>query len=66
MITGIKPNVIKERRYSVLETYTLLGINRKTLMKYTERQQIIPIVHSANNRLYYTGEEILRFWNAVS
>lgn len=66
MITGIKPNVTKERRYSVPETYTLLGINRKTLMKYTERQQIIPIIHSANNRMYYTGEEILRFWNAVS
>lgn len=66
MITGVKPNVIMGQRYSVPETYTILGINRKTLMKYTERQQIIPVIHSANNRLYYTGEEILRFWNAVS
>lgn len=66
MITGIKPNVNKEQRYSVPETYTLLGINRKTLVKYTKLQKIVPIIHSANNRLYYTGEEILRFWNEVS
>lgn len=63
MLCGSKPDVINDRRYTVKETSALLGIHRNTLTKYTTQGLIFPIMHKADNRLYYLGKEIIRFWN---
>lgn len=65
MITGQRPDVSAERRYTIAETCSILGIHRHTLTKYTEQGLISALLHKAGGRMYYTGKEIIRFWNAV-
>lgn len=66
MITGSRPQVNKEDRYSATDTCKILGIHRHTLERYTKKGAILPIIHIDSNRFYYTGEEILRFWNTIA
>ena len=65
MLTGSRPDVERDRRYTIAETCKSLGIHRNTLSKYAEDHLIVPVLHSATNRQYYTGAEIIRFWEST-
>lgn len=64
MITPIEPRISESGRYSVTQTCAILGINRKTLQKYTERALIKCGYRRTNYRKFYLGREIVRFWRA--
>ncbi|MBQ0054281.1 MAG: helix-turn-helix domain-containing protein [Bacteroidales bacterium] len=66
MLTGIFPNAVKGRRYSIKETAELLGIHRNTLRKYTDAQLIHATQHIAGRQLSYDGMEINRFWKQTA
>lgn len=66
MLTGIYPDAVPGRRYSIGNTAKLLGIHRNTLRKYTEAQEIHAIQHSVGRRLFYTGREINEFWSRTT
>ena len=59
----VAPNVSPAGKYSIGETCKLLGIDRHTLLKYTNIGRIKCQHNTVNYRKYYTGYEILRFWN---
>lgn len=64
MLTG-KLSVERDRRYSVKETATLLGISRSTLDKLAKRGEITPNIHKPTRSLFYLGKEIERFYNCT-
>ena len=63
-MVSIRPNANPAGRYSVNETCELLGIHRNTLRRYTDAGEIRCDFRSTF-RKFYTGLEIVRFWNAV-
>ena len=64
MLNG-KISVEKDRRYSVKETCSILGMNSKTLRKYTRAGEIHSAVHAPSGRIFYTGAEIDRFFKCT-
>lgn len=64
-ITCNEPQVNINSRYSINETCELLGITRKTLLKYTLYGLIKCGYRKATMRKFYTGLEITRFWRAA-
>ena len=64
MLNG-KISVEKDRRYSVKETCSILGMSNKTLRKYTKAGDITAGVHAPSGRIFYTGAEIDRFFKCT-
>lgn len=62
-MTGIQPNVRPAGRYTINETCELLGIHRNTLRRYSANGLIRYNIHKSTMGKFYTGLEILRFWN---
>lgn len=54
-----------QRRYSVKEAASILGMSRKTLTKYTKTQDIKATVHAPTRRVYYLGRDIEKFFNTT-
>lgn len=59
-----KPEIADSARYGVGETAALLGINRRTLYKHTEEGRIRKRFRRVNNRPFYLGSDIKRYWEA--
>lgn len=64
MITSEEPKVAINKRYSISEAACLLGIDRKTLRKYTAAGYIRCGIHKYNMKKFYTGYDIKAFWVA--
>ncbi len=60
-----QPKVSPTGRYSTKQVCELLGIHRNTLRVYTLNGAIRCVVRRESMRKFYTGTEILRFWNSV-
>lgn len=64
-MTNERPNVALEGRYSINEVTAILGINRSTLRRYTDRGLIKCGRWRTNGRPFYTGRAVLQLWMAV-
>lgn len=64
-ITYDEPVVNVTSRYDINQTCKLLGISRKTLLKYTKYGLIRCGFRKETMKKFYTGLEILRFWRAA-
>lgn len=65
-MTCEQPNVVLDGRYSIKDTCSILGICRETLFRYTHVTGDIRCGiarRGGRERKFYTGKEILRFWN---
>lgn len=62
MLTNEPPKVNANGRYTVMQTANALGIDRKTLLKYTNSLAIRCAIRKATGRKFYYGKEIIRFW----
>ena len=60
-----EPDVIATSRYSINETCALLGITRKTLLKYTRCGMIDCGFRKTTLKKFYTGLAILNFWKGI-
>lgn len=63
-LTCNEPQVCNTSRYSINETCNLLGITRKTLLKYTVAGLINCGYRKATMKKFYTGQSIMKFWQA--
>ena len=61
-MTETKPNIDPAGRYTIAKTCELLGIDRSTLHRHTKKGNIKVHFRKCNNRPYYTGLDILKFW----
>jgi len=59
-----EPKVTPTSRYSVDEASLLLGVNKRTLYRYTVQGKIRCGFRRASGRRFYFGSEILRCWKA--
>ena len=62
MLIG-KPQIERDRLYSIQETCDLLGMCRKTLRKYTQSGDLPMQVHPATGKMRYLGAKIEQFFN---
>ena len=53
-----RPNVINEELYTIPETCLALGIDRRTLRRYTSAGSIVCHIRKADNRIVYYGYDI--------
>ena len=58
-----QPKVQPNSRYTVTETCKLLGIDRNSLLKYTQSGRIKSGVRKSTAKKFYLGSEIINFWN---
>lgn len=61
-MTETKPNIDPAGRYTIAKTCELLGIDRSTLHRHTKKGNIKVHFRKCNNRPFYTGMDILKFW----
>ena len=61
-MTETKPNIAPAGRYTIAKTCELLGIDRSTLHRHTKKGNIKVHFRKCNNRPFYTGLDILKFW----
>ena len=61
-MTETKPNSDPAGRYTIAKTCELLGIDRRTLHRHTKKGNIKVHFRKCNNRPFYTGLDILKFW----
>lgn len=61
-MTETKPNVEPAGRYTIAKTCEILGIDRTTLYRHTKNGNIKVHFRKCNNRPFYTGLDILKFW----
>lgn len=61
-MTETKPNIDPAGRYTIANTCELLGIDRSTLHRHTKKGNIKVHFRKCNNRPFYTGMDILKFW----
>lgn len=64
-MTTDPPKVNSKGMYNVSQTAKLLGIDRKTVYRYTESGDLQSVRRACTSgRRSYLGSEILRFWGA--
>lgn len=59
---SIEPNITATGRYTIGEAADALGVHRNTLRRYALAGAIKFGIRRTNNRMFFTGAEILRFW----
>ena len=64
-MTETKPNVSPAGRYTIAKTCEILGINRSTLLRHTKAGHIKAQRRKSTNRPFYTGLEIVKFWQVA-
>ncbi len=57
-----RPDINPAGRYTIAKTCELLGIDRSTLHRHTKKGNISVHFHKCNSRPFYTGLDILKFW----
>ena len=63
-MTPHEPRVAATDRYTITQAAELLGIHRNTLGRYSMQGLIKCGFRRPTGRKFFTGREILRFWNA--
>lgn len=58
------PNIPKKARFSVKETAEILRISKTSLYRYVKDGLIKADVRLCNNRIFFTGGEIIKFWGS--
>ncbi len=58
----VEPKVALNGKYGISKAADLLGIHRNSLREYTKEGRIKFGIHKTNNRVYYFGHELVKFW----
>lgn len=58
-------NIAKTGKYSATAVAKLLGVTVRTVANYRLTGKLKAKVNRHNNRYYFTGEELIRFWRTV-
>lgn len=60
-----KPNVNPNDVYTIPETCEALGVDRRTLHRWTAAGSIISHIRIADNRIVYRGEDITSCYSSI-
>ena len=60
-----KPKATPDELYTVPETAKLLGIDRRTLRRWTQAGSIRSHIRKCDNRIVYLGEDILNCYSNI-
>lgn len=60
-----KPNATPDELYTVPETAKLLGIDRRTLRRWTLAGSIPSHIRKCDNRIVYIGKDILKCYSTL-
>ena len=63
-MTSTRPDVESKGLYSLADAAKKLEISKTTLYRYTQKKIASAIIMKRNNRMYFTGEELVRIWGA--
>lgn len=63
-MTSTKPDVVPKGLYSLADAAKKLGISKTTLYRYARDKIASAIIMKRNNRMYFTGDELIRIWGA--
>ncbi len=61
-----KPNVNPEDLLTIPECCRALGIDRRTLRRYTDAGAIVSHIRKADNRIVYYGADIIKCFYTVA
>lgn len=59
-----EPQIPDRSKYSIGNAAKLLGISRQTLLNHTEKC-LVKCGNSRNNRKFYYGSELKRYWRTM-
>ena len=62
-MTNERPNVTRDGHYCLSDTARILSVSTQTLRRHTQLGLITCSRWSHNGRAFYTGKEIVRYWN---
>ena len=60
-----KPNVTENEIYTIQEACKALGIDRRTLRRYANAGCITMHIRTADNRIVFFGQDILKCYSDV-
>ena len=60
-----KPDVNPSDIYTITETCKALGVDRRTLHRWTSAGRIISHIRIADNRIVYRGEDIASCYSSI-
>ena len=60
-----RPNVEPKELYTIPEASRALGIDRRTLRRYTDSGAIVCHIRKADGRIVYYGESLLKCYYTV-
>ena len=60
-----KPNATLDELYTVPETAKLLGIDRRTLRRWTLAGSIRSHIRKCDGRIVYTGADIIKCYSTI-
>lgn len=60
-----KPNVVLDDIYTIPETCDLLGIDRRTLRRWTVAGSITSHIRTCDGRIVYTGADIHKCYHQI-
>lgn len=58
------PNVEPTGRYELKAAAEALGVDRSTILRYTNQGLLKCTIKRSNHRRCWTGAELIRFWKA--
>lgn len=58
------PGLVRTKKYSTAEVAELLGVHRTTIRRYAEGGYLKCGYSRQNGRRFFTGEQILNFYNS--
>ncbi|MGV8133748.1 MAG: helix-turn-helix domain-containing protein [Mangrovibacterium sp.] len=64
MIIATEPQCIDSARYNTNETAKILGLHINTVRRHADEGLIRFGIRKANNRRFFFGHEIKRYWRA--
>ena len=59
-----EPNVSDTARYSVTQAAEVMGVNRRTILRHTDAGYLKCNYRRTNQRKFYFGKELKRYWKA--
>lgn len=59
------PNIIPAARYELREAAEALGVDKSSIQRWTKDGRLTCGIKKSNNRKFWLGSELIRFWKAT-
>lgn len=63
-MTKTEPNVKPTDRFELREAAEVMEVDKSTILRWTNKGLLSCRIRRSNNRRFWTGAELVRFWRA--